>query len=298
MAFLAMKRYRLLALDLDGTLLTSDLRITQSTLSALRAAKEAGVVVAVATGRMYISALPYAKELAMDIPLIAHNGAMIKGSLSGEVISSKPLPGAVLGKLIEDLRVEGLPFMAYYDSSIYVERGFLPASNRYVKFTRVEATLVDDMVWQLPGLPLSIGVRGEAQDVDRVYVRLKDKFSGELHMVKSFPSLLEIHHPHASKGHALEELSHILGITPNEVIAVGDNLNDLEMLRVAGLGIAMGNAPQDVKDIADYVAPSNDEDGVVHVVENFILSQVPEKIGFCKGKEGEEATIPGKFQVL
>jgi Cof subfamily protein (haloacid dehalogenase superfamily) len=287
--------YKLLALDLDGTLLTSEHKITEHARSVLRSANEMGTVVTVATGRMYISALPYAKELAMDIPLIAHNGAMVKSSLSSEILYRRPLPFSVLSGLIPRLRHYGLVFMAYYDSAIYVEKGFSPKSKGYVKFTVVEAIEVNDMVNELPEPPLSISVRGTAEDIHEVYQDLKLNYGDQVHLVKSFPTLLEIHEPQVSKGYALKRLARYMGISFDQVIAVGDNLNDIEMIEAAGLGIAMGNSPQELKDIADYVAPSNDEDGVAYVVEKFILSNSVKFESLERGKGGERAILPDRF---
>lgn len=267
--------YKLIALDMDGTLLRKDKTISDRTFKALKAAREKGVKVVLATGRPVRGIKNYLSYLGLDKDdeyAVTFNGSAVQTGKSGNMLFEKFMSGVDL-HYIYSLSLEyGVHIHAFN------ERGQLmtPVLNKY---TDVEA--------QINGLNIHIRdfnaispedkiikvmLVDEPEKLDLVFSKLPKELFTKYSILRSASIFLEFLDPEINKGLGLSILSKELGITREEVIAVGDAGNDIDMIKYAGLGVAMGNAYPEVKEIADYVTVTNEEDGVAEVIEKFILN--------------------------
>lgn len=276
---MTVEKYRLLVADIDGTLITSNHEITPGVLAAVRAAQGRGVRVCVATGRMWVSAEPYFRRLGADPPAILYNGGLIYDFRAGIVLRRVHLAYEHARAVLELLRE-----MPEVQPHLYVgDRVYTGARNEYTEQYRKKDGLqveeVGDLLAFLPRDPMKILIIGPRPDLLRALERIKT-LPLPINAVFSEETYLEILPAGSSKGTALEFVAHTLGVPLEAVVAVGDNLNDLEMIRAAGLGVAMGNAPDALRRAADYVAATNEEEGLREVIERFILrSPVTGEIG-------------------
>ena len=286
-----------LALDLDGTLLDSRGNISERNRLAIANAREQGVHVALVTGRRFRDSRPVALELGLDIPVISHNGALTKHAATLQTVSVLPLP---LDPAREALRVgraagadallsddhEGLGVLVYDHL-----RGENTAAYKYVSWARrIHGEEGANAVHQVASLedyldhePIHLSFSGTCNEMDQLEENLKSelcstvKILGTKYLEQDF-TLLDILNPAASKGAGVAAAAAELGVDRDEIMAIGDNYNDLEMLLFAGVGVVMANAPLTLREIAGlHPTASNREDGVALAIEQFILNR-PELI--------------------
>jgi hypothetical protein len=265
----------LVAIDLDDTLLRSDLTISERTVAVLRQVRVRGVVVTLSTGRMFSSARPFAERLEFDVPLITYGGALVKNAGTGEVLYNRPLEPEVARQVIRFARERKVQANFYLlngdDDELYAEL-VTPWGKDYDRFSRVPLHRVPDLEALLEeGNPLKLLLIDDEPAADRCLLELRELLGKQVHIAKSKPRFVEVDHPEATKGRALQELAAWLQVERSQILAVGDNYNDIEMLEFAGLGIAVANAPPEVRRLAGHVTASNDEDGVAQALERFVL---------------------------
>jgi Cof subfamily protein (haloacid dehalogenase superfamily) len=261
---------KLIAMDMDDTVLNSRSEISGRTKQVIKAAVEKGIAVTFATGRMYSSCRPFALELSMDVPLITYNGALIQRALSDEVLFHQPVPLTAAQQITRWAEEKGHHLQAYVNDRVYVcERN--EKALWYGRHAGVEIYDVGSLVAFLQQEPTKMLIMAEPHTIDPIMGELQNLCGNAVHMARSKAAFLEIVHPTVSKGIALKYLAEQLGISRAEVMAVGDGYNDLEMLEYAGVSVAMGNAHQHVKDQADYVTESNENDGVARAIERLAL---------------------------
>jgi Cof subfamily protein (haloacid dehalogenase superfamily) len=263
---------KLVAIDLDDTLLDSGLKISDSCLQVIRQVQQKGILVTLATGRMYPSALTYARQLKVDVPLITYQGALVKNSLSEEILYYRPLSPQPATEIIDFFRQTGVHYHSYLEDQICME-ALTREGRYYAKIAGIEPVLVDDL--------MDIGSSGKAMKIMAVTEdkellgdmerELKDKYGDSLNITPSKPIFLEIMAREANKADALRVVAAHYQIEQNEVMAIGDSYNDIEMIEWAGVGVAMGNAREDVKKAADFVTRSNDKEGVAEALRKFVL---------------------------
>lgn len=263
-------QYKLVAIDLDDTLLNSDLQISSRNKQAIALARAKGVEITISTGRMYQAAVGFARELGIEAPLITYQGALVREAVSGKILEHLPVPLDLAREIIRLVRPRGWHINLYLDDRLYVEQ-ITPAAQQYMRISKVAAEPVGDLLDFLQSAPTKVVVIGDSGEMDALGEEMKAHFGESLHITKSKPHFLEFSHPQATKGRALAELAGWLHISRDEIIAIGDSYNDLEMIRYAGLGVVMANGPAAVQKVADFVAPVNDADGVALVLEKFIL---------------------------
>ncbi|MGH7265969.1 MAG: Cof-type HAD-IIB family hydrolase [Candidatus Rokuibacteriota bacterium] len=263
-------RYRLVVADLDGTVRDRARGITPGVQAAVAAAQARGTRVSIATGRMWRSAAPWVTRLGADPPAILYNGGQVLDFAAGRVLYERRLPGEAARRALalarEDPEVQ--PHV-YVRDTVYVDRPH-PLTATYAAddgldyevVPRLEALLADD-----PHKILVIGAPERVQALERRIAAA----ALPVHAVQSEPTYLEILPPGVSKGAALAAMLRALEVPAREVIAVGDNWNDLEMIEAAGLGVAMGHAPAGVRARADHVCGTSEEDGFRQVLERFVL---------------------------
>lgn len=265
--------YRLVALDLDDTLLGSDLKVEPQTAQVIQQVMDRGIYVTLATGRMFRSSLPYARELRIRGPLITYQGALVKDTETGEVLYHCPVPLELAVDVIRRVREYGYHINLYVDDCLFVARESAEGK-RYAAYSRVPLQVVGDLDSFLLAQrkePTKVLVVAAEELLDELAAALQPTYGASLHITKSKPHFLEFSHPRATKGEALQAVAGRLGVPREEVLAVGDSYNDLEMLAWAGCGVAMGNAREEIKQKADYVTLSNEEGGVRHVLRKFVL---------------------------
>lgn len=263
---------KLVAIDLDDTLLDSGLQIAPSCLEAIRQVQEMGIKVTLATGRMYRSALPYARQIKADLPLITYQGALVKNSLSGEVLYNRPVPEELAVEVMEYFRQAQVHFQTYLNDELCLE-SLTEEGLAYANVAGVEPRIVPDLMEAVRHeQPMKImAITDNERALLDMEVELKTRYRKLLNITRSKPYYLEVMDQSANKGHALQVVAEHFGIDRKEVLAVGDSYNDLAMIEWAGVGVAMGNARDVVKDAADYVTSSNEEAGVAEALHRFIL---------------------------
>jgi Cof subfamily protein (haloacid dehalogenase superfamily) len=261
---------KLIALDLDDTLLDSKLAVSPRACEAIRKAVARGVTVTIATGRMYASALPYARQLGLDVPLITYNGALIKSSLSGETLLDRPIDGELAQQILELCRDRGWYIQSYVNDKLYVAE-VNHYAKRYAELARVPVTALGDSFYTVKERPSKMLIMDSAETIAQIFTMVKAAFGDQLSIAISKPTFMEITDPVANKGHALAFLADKLGIKQDEIMALGDSGNDLDMIKYAGWGVAMGNANAAVKAAARLETLSNDADGVAEAIEKYVL---------------------------
>jgi len=274
--------YRLLALDVDGTLLDPAGELRPIVRDAVIAAQQRGLRVVLCTGRRFRTARPLAQALQLDGPLVVHNGALVKDLASGQTLQQSYITAEMYHPALAFLRRLSTP-MVYIDAfhenvdilTEPMERAH-PFQREYLADQLAHCRIVDDIASPLAHgvLMLSIMADGTNLQALRPVVEQTMGTRGRVHLLvnKNYQGyILEILQAGVSKWQALQQLAAQQGITPEEIIAVGDDHNDLDMIRYAGLGIAMGNAVDTVQAAADAITGSNAEDGLVQALERFIL---------------------------
>ena len=262
--------YRLLAIDLDGTLLTPQKLITPRTHKALCQAAEMGMTIVIATGQKLQVLQHVCASLPLTAPQILENGAVIADIQSGKVLHEHLLPTEYILPALDTLRSLDL-YRAYHTSQcVYVDTN-TPRARNWYRPPISPAVEVPDVVSLYPRPCIKVVGIGEADTLRDKRRELERIFAGKLYVTQTSFDLLELLHPQVSKGNALRTVAADVGVAPEEVVAFGDNHNDIGMLRFAGLGVAMGNAHAEVKAAADFVTLSNAEDGVAVVIEEMIL---------------------------
>jgi len=261
---------KLIAVDLDDTLLDKSGAVSPRTRAAIAAALANGVTVTIATGRMYRSAAPFARQLGLDVPLITYNGALIKSSLSGEVLYHRPLAERLAHQVLELFRRNSWYIQSYLDDVLYV-RELDAKAQWYAAFAKVEAVPAGESFYTMPGAPTKLLSLGDPETIREICREVRKEFGAALSAVISKPQFLEMIDPGVGKGRALDFLAARLGISRAEVMAVGDSENDLDLLEHAGLAVAMGNASAELKARADAVTAANDADGVAEAIERYVL---------------------------
>ena len=273
-------RVRLLVLDIDGTLLDPAGQLTPPTVAAVRAAVASGCVVTLATGRRYRTARPIAAALGLELPILVQNGALIKDSLTGEVLYHRHLSCAAAAAAIEYLWQAGLQPIVY-ENAFVGERVYTGPVERdgvvngayfgrhpedYQRCPSVEALIPTVAPLEVAAVDESARLSAVAPGLIHPGMRLINT------TYTSAAGFLEALDAGCSKAEALHELARRLNIPIAQTMAIGDNLNDLELLAAAGVGVAMGNARPEVLAVAREVTASNAEDGVAKAIARFVLA--------------------------
>lgn len=262
--------YKLIAIDMDGTLLTPELDISKKTIDIVRKVIEKQVIITLSTGRMYLAAIPFANMLQLDVPLITCNGALIKGSKTGKEYYKNVISNNHCQEIIQYCKNAKLAVSIYKDDDILIE----DSTNLHIHefMDKAKPQIVDDVNYTLDNSIIKILVSSrDNYNLEKHIRNLYENYKDKLTFYFSLPHFVEIVHKEANKRNALEFLANKFNIKKEEIIAIGDNFNDMDMIQYAGLGVAMGNAPQYLKEIANFVTSSNDEDGVRCVLEKFVL---------------------------
>lgn len=263
--------YKLLAIDMDGTLLNSNREVSKENKDAIKNAIEKGVKVVITSGRSLKGLEKFLEEMNLrgeNEYLIANNGGTIYKTDDFECINYKGLSNE---DLIESYKLSlntGLQMMAYTHNDCVA-----PEENEFTRFEKefvgtevkiIDCDLVKDDITK-------ILFAQKEENLEKIIKEMPKEYYDKYHVVKTMPTVLEVMNKECNKGYGVKKLADHLGINRDEIICIGDQANDVEMIEYAGLGVAMGNAIEEVKSIANYVTDSNDNNGVAKVIEKFIL---------------------------
>lgn len=265
--------YKIIALDLDDTLLNDDLTISAKNIEAIKAMEALGMKIILCSGRAKESMMPFVKTLnihgAEDF-IISYNGALIN-TFDGKEYFSRILDGNILKELIQMGREAGITTQLYNED--YIVEALTERALNYQVLSGLKPKLVNDLMT----IPYSIKVlfnHEPGEELENLRLNLINRFGSTLNIFYSKPAYVEVLHLDANKGKALAYLASHLGIKKDEVIAIGDGFNDVSMIQYAGLGVAVGNAPEGVKKEADYVTlATNNEDPIYEVYQRFISNK-------------------------
>jgi hypothetical protein len=263
---------RAVAMDLDRTILPETLELRPRLIDAVRAVAAAGVVPIVATGRMLRSSLPFALELGVTAPLICYQGALIADPQTGQWLRHEPMPVPLAREVIEACRKRDQHCNVYVDDELYVDELNVYALE-YARHAKLEAHPVGDLERWLTEPTTKIVVVGEPELLDALQIELRAQFGDRLFIAKSLPFFLEVAQPGVSKGSALEWVCDRISIEPAHVVSFGDGANDVELLRDAGLGVAIEGADQILLDEADATVPGPEHDGVARFLEALVSAR-------------------------
>lgn len=268
---------QLLVLDIDGTIVGESNQIRQPVQQAIQAAQAKGVQVAIATGRMYRSALRFHQTVGSQLPLITYQGALIKDPVSDQIHRHCTIPQQTALQLLEYFEQvefqQELSVHFYINDQLYV-RTLTSETQLYAERSAIQVNPVGDLRNVLAEEPTKIlALSHNSLHIDGLLSHLRKLYTpAELYLTTSVSTFFEATHPSVNKGAAVRYLAEeILGLQPANVMTIGDNFNDIEMLQYAGLGVAMGNAPDAVKAVANWVAPQIELDGAATAIKQFVL---------------------------
>ena len=271
---ITMMRYKMIVLDLDGTLTNEKKEITPKTKDALMRAQRLGVKIVLASGRPTYGITALAEELELathDGYILAFNGGKVTNCANGEVVFEQKLEGNLVPTLYDAAMQAGMEILTYQGNSIAATK----KENKYVLheafINKMPVVQYDRFLEQIVFPINKCLIVGDPVPLHQLEQRLVNELKGKMEIYRSAGFFLECVPLGIDKARSLDRLINMLGIRKEEIIACGDGYNDQSMIRFAGLGVAMANASKDVQDTADYITYSNEQDGVAHVVEKFIL---------------------------
>lgn len=270
-----MTEYKILVLDIDGTLTKKDKTISEHTRKTLILAQEKGIKIVLASGRPVYGIAPLADELQMDKYhgyILAYNGGAIIDWSDKKQIYSNMLPDDVIPYLYKCAKDNNFEILSYSGKDIVTE----DTSNKYVAYEamlnkmpcRQVDNFLDEIKYEIP----KCLIVGDPEPLHELEKKMALELDGKINVFRSEPFFMELVPLGIDKAKCLEKLNTMIGVRRKEMIACGDGFNDMSMVEYAGLGVAMSNAQDKVKAVADYITLSNEEDGVAHVVEKFILN--------------------------
>lgn len=263
---------KLVAFDLDGTLIGRDLTISARVRAAVQRMQDAGVAGCLVTGRMYRASISYARELGFDTPIVCYQGAAIVDPVTDDVLQHTALDNAVVLELISIASAQGLHLQLYRNDEYYAQ-----ARNRfsdlYASLAKAEPVVVPSLREAFALSPATKAVIvADAPDAQRYADMLTQRLAARAYVTRSLPEFVEILDPSVDKGGALRFVAARLGVTPDAVMAIGDSWNDAPLLRSAGIAVAMGSAPPELRALADAVVSDVANDGVAEALERFVLA--------------------------
>ncbi|UHA72094.1 Cof-type HAD-IIB family hydrolase [Paenibacillus sp. 481] len=265
--------YKLIAIDIDDTLITDDKIVTEGTKHALEQAIAQGVTVTLATGRMYASAHKIALQTGLNVPLITYQGSLIKNVLDGHVLYECAVPHDAALRLLQYCKEHNIHLQLYINDHLFAHEENQKLIDYCTLNNNIPYTIEPDLDRLLASPSTKMLMIDEPETLDRIAPELRALLGPDVHITKSKPNFLEVTHRDGTKGNALRFLADHFGCKLEETIGIGDSWNDHELIETAGLGVAMENAVDSLKAIADYITLSNNDEGVRHAIEKFILNK-------------------------
>ena len=265
-------KIKMIASDMDDTLLNNERKISPRNLAAIKRALAAGIVFTLATGRMYRSIKPFAERLQLDVPLIAYNGALVKGALSEKVYARKPMQLQTALDALSYCKEKDYYVQVYIDDELLVKEEN-EYSRMYSRISGVPTTAVGEAVYHITKAPYKLLLMTESSDFAAAWQDVANRFDRRIDVTSSKDNFLELMEPAVNKWVAVKELAESFGIKPDEIMCIGDSNNDISMIANAGIGVAVANAKPQVQQAAKLITASNDNDGVALAIENILTRQ-------------------------
>ena len=267
-----MSSIKMIAIDLDDTLLRDDISLSDYTKQTLQKAMAQGVRIVIATGRMFQAARPWGKAIGLgDVPMICYTGSLTGLCESGKLLRDVRIPLDVAQRILQTIKDHGWYAQTYIDDTLYVDKRNEWTVN-YEKQCGVTAREIGDDFYYPEKAPTKILVceydPEKMKTIERV---LKETYSQEVNQVKSKPFFFEMNSKECSKGKAVAALAEEWGISLTDVMTFGNGNNDVSMLSMTPWGFAMANAAASAKEAASHETASNNEDGVAKAVEKYVL---------------------------
>jgi Cof subfamily protein (haloacid dehalogenase superfamily) len=260
---------KLIAVDLDGTLVGPDNSISIENISAIRDAGRQGAAVVIVTGRPYASADVVARRVGLPaIPLVAFNGALIRWTDGGEILRNCCVPADLAAEVVEECLDQQLHLHYYLDDEMYVTQ-LNHWARLYCERNGMSCQVVPDMRRFAGRQPLKLLVIDQPNRINELLQRYRERFRDRLYVTRSMAEYVEFLSPDVSKGRALDWLMEFYGIAREATMAIGDSMNDVPLLQHAGHRVAMPNGDDELKRIAQFVPPEQPT-GVAAAVEWFL----------------------------
>jgi len=262
---------RLIALDIDGTLVSRGQPISRENLNAIQRAQDAGVFVTIATGRGYQASKRIIDALNIDGPVITYGGAMISDAVSGKIISMETLLDSVIRKAFAFAKEVDVHIQLYQNDIVYAEKScdFFEYYTGFHNGVGIIDPNIMDQTWE--NVPKLLAYEPDPSREEKIRSEFTKTLHGLASVSKTEPGYIEINCIGATKGSALKKIAEQMGITQLETAALGDSFLDISMLEWAGEGVAVGNALDPVKEISDRIVPAAHENGVAYYIEHFVL---------------------------
>lgn len=262
---------KLLVTDLDGTLLPTGTAVSPENIEAAQKATAAGVTVTIATGRMYRAALPVAKNLGVDVPIITYNGALIR-TVSGKTLYSSFLAPELIRDVLDFVEEQGWYIQTYSkDQLLYPEQGSFSERYEASQMVKGEAVGWQGLRERTEEVTKLLSVTNDSKETDRRIGILQEHFGDVISVVRSSAYYAEIVNKGVSKASGIQKLAEVLGVEISETMAIGDAENDISMLKAAGLSVAMGNAVPAVKELCAFETGTCEENGWARAVYEHVL---------------------------
>ncbi|MBJ6359871.1 Cof-type HAD-IIB family hydrolase [Paenibacillus sp. GCM10012307] len=260
-------RFDIIALDVDGTLLTDDHKLTARTIEAVQQAAVRGAEIVLCTGRGPSITIPLLEQMGLSGTVITHNGAATVDSARQEVVTQFSFGLEEIAPCLDYCRERGVHFDLNTAFDLYIEKHDAAADVMYREYGASPILLEQGAAYP-PGL-VKLCLFGSGDIMDTVENQW-GQWSGGMQFIRSGDHFIDLMQKDVHKGKALEELARMRGVERSRIMAIGNYYNDVGMLRAAGLGIAMGNSPDGVKAEADAITLSNNEEGVRHALQTYL----------------------------
>ncbi|MEW5819864.1 MAG: Cof-type HAD-IIB family hydrolase [Cyanobacteriota bacterium] len=264
---------KLLALDIDGTLMGHDYILRDEVVNTIKkVVHESEIKVVLATGRMTHSTVPIAKQMDITNPLILYQGAMVKDYVNNKILFKKPLPADLAEQIAEELESEDIQVNLYINDILMMKQ-ITEVAISYGSARYVDPVKIKDFSVIRETSPIKIvGLDRNTKKISQLVTKYAKKYEGKLGIVSSIPEFLEVTSCDVNKGITLfKTAKELWNIEPENIMAIGDGNNDYDMIRLAGYGIAMGNATDKIKSVARYITKDVMELGSVEAIEKLIF---------------------------
>ncbi|MCI8284568.1 MAG: HAD family phosphatase [Firmicutes bacterium] len=271
--------YKLIVSDIDSTLINNQFKITEYNIEMIKRARKHGVDFMLSTGRLFGAARPYAKFLELDSPIITSNGGITMDSRTGETLFHTPISAdkcMEIFNILDNLEV----YYHFYSKNTFYTKKFLIKNSHIMlmnmklpegeQFPMLEVSNPSEVAKYDPVYKIS--VRCKNSDETKSFMQAFDGHD-DIYITSSFADNYEISEKGVDKGSALQKYAKLKSINPDEILAFGDNFNDIQMIKFAGTGVAVANAVKELKDIADYITDTNENSGVGKAISRFIFNE-------------------------
>lgn len=265
---------KLLALDIDGTIVNKSYELADTVAESIKkVCRTTDIIVMLASGRMLQATIPLAQMLELTTPVVVYQGAMVYDFSQKEIIFHQPVPPDLALDVVNDLESYGVHVNLYINGDLCMKE--VPdIAKEYSSYRYVTPRVIDSYTIVTKNPPTKIlGLERDTDKVQEIIKALSAKYGAELNVFGSNPTFIEVVNNQVNKGKTLMEVAKkFWNIDPENIMAIGDADNDYDMIKLAGYGIAMGNATPKTQSVADFITKSVDEHGVKHALEEFILN--------------------------